>query len=128
VAATTRTGRVGMASVWLTTGVVSASTESQLALKLAAHGAGASQWMIMHQGAPVSFTEVSSGSYTACVVPLPRQVSGPSGVAYMQRHGDKLAAFCQPVTVATDPGRQELSIAVFVPGFIPDGAGPIGRH
>jgi hypothetical protein len=117
-----------MAVARLASGEIIAGTESQLVLQLAAHGVGASQWMLIHQGAPVSFTSVAPGAYTACVVPLPRQVSGAAGLSYLQRHADKLRAFCRQVTVAADPEQQAVSIPVVIPAYIPDGSGSSGKR
>ncbi len=123
VTAAPRAGTLGMASAWLASGVIAAATESALALQMAAQGAGTSQWVVIRRGAPAAFNDLSPGAYTACVVPLPSQVSGFGALGYMERHGDKLPAFCQQVTVAPSPPQQTAAVAVDIPPYISDGQG-----
>jgi protocatechuate 3,4-dioxygenase beta subunit len=116
--------QLGIASVWLASGgSVSATTASQLQLQIAAAGPGASQWVIVRAGEPARFSEVTPGPYTACVVPFPSEVKGMGAMGYAERHGDKLPAFCQAVTVAPSPDVQSASVGVEIPPFVPDTPG-----
>jgi protocatechuate 3,4-dioxygenase beta subunit len=115
---------LGIASVWLASGTgVSAATASQLQLQLAAAGPGASQWVIVRAGEPARFSEVAPGSYTACVVPFPSEVQGMAAMGYTERHGDKLPAYCQAVTVAASPDVQSVNVSVEISPYVPDTPG-----
>jgi hypothetical protein len=120
VTAQPRAGQLGIASAWLASGTITASTESQLRLALAAAGAGSSQWVIIRHGEPAKFTEIVPGAYSACVVPLPTQVQGASAMSYSEAHGDTLPAFCMPVKVMPSPDEQTASVPVDVPPYVPD--------
>ena len=96
--------KVGVAVSWLATGTITARTASELQLKIAGAGAGASQLAIIRRGEPASFTEVAPGAYSACVVPYPAEVQGMAAMGYMDRHGDKLPAYCVPAQIASSPG------------------------
>jgi hypothetical protein len=113
-------GMLGVASVWLVTGQVTAATAQELSLKMAAAGPGASQWVIIRQGEPAEFTEVAPGSYSACVVPFPVEVKGMGTMGYAERHGDKLQAYCKVAAVQAAPDKQGVSVPVEIPPFIPD--------
>jgi len=114
-------GTLGVANVWLATGTISASTATELGLKMASLGPSSSQWVIIRQGEPAQFSDVVPGAYSACVVPFPTEVQGMGAMGYAERHGDKLSAFCKPVTVAPTPATQSASVPVDIPPFIPDG-------
>ena len=120
VVVTPRSGTLGVASVWVTSGTVVARTATDLSVRMASSGAGASQWVIIRAGEPAAFTELSPGTYSACVVPFPEQVQGASAMGYVSRHGDSLPAICQPVTVAAAPATQTTTVAVDLPPFVPD--------
>jgi len=120
VAAVAKTGKLGVGSVWMSSGVFAAKTANDLSVRMAAAGPGASQWIIIRAGEPAKFAEVTPGSYTACVVPFPAEVQGMASMGYVERHGDKLPAFCQAVTVAASPTEQTVTIPVELPPFIPD--------
>jgi uncharacterized GH25 family protein len=115
-----KSGVAGVGSVWLVTGTMTASTASELSLKMAAAGPGASQWVIVRQGEPAVFTEVAPGTYSACVVPFPAEVKGMGAMGYAERHGDKLPAVCKPVIVQASPDKQGVSVPVEIPPYIPD--------
>lgn len=123
VTATPHSGTLGVASAWMATGVIAARTANDLNLKMAAAGQGASQWVIIRQGEPAKFAEVSPGGYTACVVPFPVEVQGMAAMGYVERHSDKLPAFCQQVTVGAAPAIQSVNVGVDIPAYIPDGTG-----
>jgi len=111
-------GQLGVANVWLTSGVLSAATAAELSLRMAAMGPGASQWVIVRNGEPARFADVASGSYTACVVPFPAEVRGMQAMGYAERHGDELRAFCKPVSVGAAPAAQSAEILVEIPAKI----------
>src|SRR3569623_2102599 len=128
VVAAPRAGKLGVAVAWLATGTITAHTASELQLMIAGAGAGASQLAIVRHGEPASFTEVMPGTYSACVVPYPAEVQGMAAMGYMDRHGDKLAAFCMPATIAASPDHQTVTIPVDIPPYIPDGQGSGSAH
>ncbi len=113
-------GKLGVANVYVASGAITAKTASELALKMAAAGPGASQWVIVRNGEPARFGEVAAGAYSVCVVPFPSEVRGMGAMGYAERHGDTLAAFCKPVTVAPAPDAQTAQIPVELPPFIQD--------
>jgi protocatechuate 3,4-dioxygenase beta subunit len=121
--AITARGGVGAASAWLASGAITASTASELSLKLAAAGPGASQRVPVRAGEPAQFTSVAPAAYTACVTPFPLEVPARAAPAYFDRHGDLLPTFCKAITVAASPDTQTAEIAVELPPFIPDGPG-----
>ena len=126
VIALPRSGSLGVASVWVASGSIVAHTATDLSVRMAASGAGASHWLIAQSGQPATFAEMMPGSYTACVVPFPSQVQGMSVMSYVERHGDSLPAFCQAVVIATTPDTQTATVPVDVPAYIPDGGSGSG--
>jgi uncharacterized GH25 family protein len=120
VSAQPKAGQLGIASAWLATGVLAASTESQLRLIMAGAGSGASQWVIIRKGEPAKFTEITAGVYTACVVPFPSEVQGMSAMSYAEAHGDTLPAFCQQVQINASPDEQSVTVPVEIPAYLPD--------
>jgi hypothetical protein len=123
VAITART-TLGLASAWLVSGQLTARTASELSLRLAAVGTGASQRVVSRGGQPAQFTEVAAGPYTVCVTPYPVEVTGPTAITYANAHGDALPVYCQPANVAATPDQQSASISVEIPPFIPDPPAP----
>jgi uncharacterized GH25 family protein len=116
-------GHAGAASAWLASGAVTARTLSELLLKMAAAGPGASWRLGVANGEPAHFTEVTPGPYSTCFTPLPLEVRGAAAFGYMSRHGDTLATFCQAITVAPSPDAQTATIPVAIPPFIDDSSG-----
>ncbi|MDX2092767.1 MAG: carboxypeptidase-like regulatory domain-containing protein [Kofleriaceae bacterium] len=120
-------GQLGVANVWLTSGEIAPATAAELALRMAALGPGASQWVIIRNGEPARFAEVATGRYTACVVPFPSEVKGMAAMGYAERHGDELHAFCKQLTVSAAPATQSAEVPVEIPAKIeeppPPGAG-----
>ncbi|MDB4955442.1 MAG: hypothetical protein JWO36_3011, partial [Myxococcales bacterium] len=115
-----KAGKLGVASVWVASGNVSARTATDLSLRMAAAGQGSSQWVIIRAGEPARVNELTPGNYSACVVPFPAEVQGMGAMGYVERHGDKLPAFCAPVVVAAAPETQTVQVPVELPPFIPD--------
>ena len=68
------------------------------------------------------------GTYSACVVPFPAEVRGMAAMGYVERHGDKLPAFCQGVTVNAAPATQQAQVPVEIPPYIPDQTGSGSGH
>ncbi len=118
-----KAGKLGVAVSWLVSGTITARTASELQLKVAAAGAGASQLTIIRGGEPAKLTEVAPGTYSACVVPYPIEVQGMGAMGYMERHGDKLPAFCAAATINGAPDHQTITVPVEIPPYIPDGPG-----
>ncbi len=116
-------GPAGAASAWLASGAITAKTLSELLLKMAAAGPGASVRLGVANGEPAHFTDLVPGPYSACITPLPLEVRGPAAFGYMTSHGDTLATFCQAITVAPSPDAQTATVAVEIPPFIPNGSG-----
>jgi len=123
---TAKNGAVGVAQVTLSSGTITAKTYSELSLKLAASGPGASQFVIVRNGEPARLADVVPGAYSLCVVPYPAEVHGFAAMGYAERHGDSLLAFCKSITVAASPATQSATIAVELPPFIPDDSPPGG--
>ncbi|MDQ3370973.1 MAG: carboxypeptidase-like regulatory domain-containing protein, partial [Myxococcota bacterium] len=121
VTAVASNGKVGVASVYLASGVITARSMNELGLKMAAAGPGASQWVIVRRGEPARFADVAPGTYSACVVPYPAEVQGMAAMGYAERHGDAMPAFCKQLTVAASPTAQTASVPVELPPFIADG-------
>ncbi|MBA3461623.1 MAG: carboxypeptidase regulatory-like domain-containing protein, partial [Deltaproteobacteria bacterium] len=115
-----KAGELGVASVWLTTGVIAVKTSAELGLKMAAAGPGASQWIIIRSGEPAVFKEVAPGQYSACVAPFPAEVKGMAAMGYGERHGDKLPAYCKSINVGSAPSAQSSDVPVELPPFIAD--------
>jgi uncharacterized GH25 family protein len=115
-----RQGKVGVANVYIANSSITAKTQSELSLKMAAAGPGASQWVIVRNGEPARFAEVAAGTYSACAVPYPAEVKGMAAMGYAERHGDSLLAFCKPLTVGAAPDAQAATMPVDLPPFIPD--------
>ncbi len=120
VVAAPRSGALGVASVWVASGTIVAHTATDLSVRIAAAGAGASHWVIAQAGQGATFADITPGAYTVCVVPFPAQVQGMSLMSYVERHGDSLPAFCQPLVVASTPDTQTATVPVDVPPYIPD--------
>jgi uncharacterized GH25 family protein len=118
--ATASNGTLGMASAWLASGTLNAATASALSLQLAALGQSLSQWVIIRQGAPATFSTVVPGTYSACVVPFPSEISGRGAMSYVEKHGNGLPAYCVAVIVQPTPDTQTVTIPVQIPPFIPD--------
>lgn len=116
-------GKLGVASAWLASGVITAQTATDLSLRMAAAGQGSSQWVIIRAGEPAAFTEITPGTYSACVVPFPTEVQGMAAMGYVERHGDTLPAFCQPINVAPTPATQTANVPVEIPPYVADGSG-----
>ena len=123
VTAAPRNGTLGVASAWVATGAIVAKTANDLNLRMAAAGAGSSQWVIIRRGEPAKFSELAPGSYSACVVAFPVEVQGMAAMQYIEKHSDSLPAFCQPVTVAATPAEQMVTVPVDLPPFVGDGSG-----
>ncbi|HTR53392.1 MAG TPA: carboxypeptidase regulatory-like domain-containing protein [Kofleriaceae bacterium] len=100
---------------YLSSSTIAATSYSQLQLAIASAGAGTTQVATQRGTTPASFTDVSPGAYTGCMVPLPPDLRGATVISYMQQHAKSLAAFCQAVTVATTPATQTVTIPVTVP-------------
>ena len=117
---TAANGVLGVASVWLANGTITAATEHDLSLKIAAAGAGHSQWQILGHGGNAEFDSVSPGTYSACAVVFPSELHGGQAMQYGDRHASALPAFCAPVTVAADATTVNVPLAVVIPALIAD--------
>ena len=124
VTARATNGAFGVGNAWLASGAIVARTATDLSLRMAAAGPGASQWIIIRNGEPAVFKEIVPGAYTACVVPFPAEVKGRAAMGYMERHGDKLPAFCKQLTIAAAPTAQNAEVVVELPPFVPDAPPP----
>lgn len=115
-----KSGKLGVASAILISGVISARTANELQLRTAGAGQSAMQWVIIRAGEPAKFAEIMPGLYSACVVPFPSEVQGMAAMGYVDRHGDSLPAFCQQVRVNAQPETQTATVSVDIPPFVPD--------
>lgn len=107
----------GIVVAYLISGTIAATTQQGVSLAMAGAGAGTSKVAIARPASPAELELVAPGAYTACVVALPIDVTGQAQ-QYMDAHGAKLAAVCQPATVAASPTTQAISIPVVVPDII----------
>ena len=112
--------RVVVASMSIVSGVIAATSARDLQLRLAAAGPGASQWAVLVDGGSTTFTGLVPGTYSACVVPFPDEVQGMAAMAYRDRHGDTLPAYCKQVAVAGQPAEQRVDVPVELPPYLPD--------
>jgi large repetitive protein len=119
-----KAGELGVANVYLASGTVSATTANELGLKMAAAGAGASQWVIVRRGEPARFVDVVPGNYSMCSVPYPAEVKGMAAMTYAERHGDTLLAFCKPVSIRQSPETQSGTLPVELPPYAGDAPPP----
>lgn len=132
VRATAKNGVVGAGSVMMVSGVVAAATSRELSYRMAAAGAGSSQWKIMTDGGQLTFPDVVPGLYSICVVVLPSEIRGFRAMEYSEKYGDQLACVCKQVTVAAAPSSQSVDIGVVIPARLDGGdtgsggAGPRG--
>lgn len=115
-----KAGELGVAQAYLATGNVSASTGNELALKMAAAGPGASQWVIVRRGEPARFVDVVPGNYSMCAIPYPAEVRGMAAITYGERHGDTLLAFCKPVSIRPSPDTQSGTLLVELSPYVGD--------
>lgn len=118
-----RNAKVGVAQTWLASVPVTAHTLNELSLELAAAGPSASQLVIVRNGEPARFADISAGAYTVCAVPYPAEVKGMAAMGYAERHADSMLAFCKPLTVAQSPASQAAQVEVDLPPFVPDSTG-----
>jgi len=123
-----KTGKLGVASVFLSSGVIVAHTANDVGIKMAASGAGSGQWIIIRNGEPAKFTEVVPGNYSACVMPFPAEVQGMAAMGYVDRHSDALPAFCQQIRVNPSPAVQSASVPIEIPPLEPDETGSGSGH
>ena len=119
----TKAGKLGVASVFVASGVVVARTATDLGLKMAASGPSSSQWVIIRNGEAAKFNEVVPGNYSACVIPFPAEVQGMAAMGYGERHSDSLPAFCQQVKIGPAPDAQSTTVTVELPPFVADETG-----
>jgi len=126
VTAVAKSGKVGVANAFITTGVVAARTQTDLGLKMAASGPSSSQWVIIRNGEPAKFNEVIPGAYSVCIVPFPAEVQGMAAMGYADRHSDSLPAYCQQVRVQPQPATQNANVSVELPAFEADQSGSGG--
>ncbi|HEY5923637.1 MAG TPA: carboxypeptidase-like regulatory domain-containing protein [Kofleriaceae bacterium] len=123
VNAVAKTGKLGVASAFLLSGVIIAKTANDLGVRGASSGPGSMQFVIIRSGESAKFSEVVPGIYSACVVPFPTEVQGMAAMGYIDRHGDALPAFCQRVNVGPQPETQTTTVQVEIPPFEPDDPG-----
>lgn len=113
-------GKIGAVSAWLASGVMAAKNGRDLQLKMAAQGAGSSQWNIVPMGGQTTFTELTPGTYSACLVPFPAEVAPMAGMEYAMKYSDVMAVYCKTVNVAASPAEQSVSVPVEIPVLIKD--------
>jgi uncharacterized GH25 family protein len=123
VTVTAKTGKVGVANAFITSGVVAARTATDLGLKMAASGPASSQWVIIRNGEPATFKEIAPGGYSVCIIPFPTEVKGMAAMGYADRHSDSLPAYCQQVKVQPSPASQTANVSVEIPAFEADPSG-----
>jgi hypothetical protein len=112
------TGITGMG--WIASGAVAAANGKDLQLKLAQQGDGFSDANVFLPGQPATFRELSAGSYTVCLLPMPAGLQQQQIFNYAMQHMDEIPAFCKAVTVAAQPTEQAMTVDVVLPPLIPD--------
>jgi protocatechuate 3,4-dioxygenase beta subunit len=125
VTAVPASGALGIASIYLVNGAITAANANDLQHKLAGSGAGMSARSRQVGGGAATFDNMSPGPYTACIAPLPIEVRG-NALCYATDRADTLPVFCQPVTVAAGPDTQAMQVPVVVPAYTPDPNCPTG--
>jgi hypothetical protein len=64
-----------------------------------------------------TFEKLTPGAYTVCTLPVTGNIADPKIQGELQEQADKLAVYCQPVTVAASPSAQRF--VDVVPGMTP---------
>jgi hypothetical protein len=52
------------------------------------------------------------GPYSACIIPITGDMNDPKFAQRLQENVESLGVHCRPVTVATTPTEQQVTIAV----------------
>ena len=111
------------AFTWVTgtQGSVVARNGRELTAKVGAMSEGTGfQGMSIRGFKDATFEGVVAGQYTLCAVPYPKEVKGEvDTISYMERMGEELKVFCEPLTVEEGNNNQVASLTVDVPDFVP---------
>lgn len=111
------------AFVWVTgtQGSVVAQNGRELTANVGAMSEGTGfQGMSIGGFKDATFEGVVAGQYTLCAVPYPRGLRGEGDtINYMERMGEELKVFCEPLTVEAGINNQIASLTVDVPDFVP---------
>jgi protocatechuate 3,4-dioxygenase beta subunit len=119
-----KSGTLEFAQVYSLQGEVTATTARELMMQTANGAGGFSSFGASIAGNPAVIRDLSAGDYTVCAVPYPSEVdSMPEMLDYMERAGDDLPIYCRRTAVAEQPDRQQLTIDVEIPAFVPAGGG-----
>jgi uncharacterized GH25 family protein len=82
-----------------------------------------SAFALSFAGAPASIAGLNPGEYTVCATTLPNELGGASEMQeYYDRTSAELAVQCRQIRVAPEPERQELTLAIVVPPYVPAAA------
>jgi protocatechuate 3,4-dioxygenase beta subunit len=103
---------VHTAQVLLATGTLPSGSADQLGEAVAARGPGSTHIGFIFKDQPARLENVQPGSYSACAVPIPGDISSMADTVKLRDKGDKLISVCQPVTVTDSPLEQTVAIAV----------------
>jgi protocatechuate 3,4-dioxygenase beta subunit len=115
-----KSGEVSFAGIFTVQTEVTATNAKELQIQTANRDGGFSSLGMSINGRPALVENLSPGDYTVCAAPYPTEVQGMQPTLdYMEREGDSMPIFCAKTTVAAEPARQEVTIPVQVPEFVP---------
>ena len=110
----------GFGRVYAVLGKLDARTARELELAVAAAPSEVALQGFAIRENPAKLRGMKAGDYTVCGVVFPTELSGMGDtMAYIEREGDNLPAFCKSVAV-TDSTEQATTIEVVIPDYVPD--------
>jgi uncharacterized GH25 family protein len=112
--------KLDAAQVFLARGQVTATTAKQLNEMF---GSGGMQGMKFWfgDGKPMpTFDQIVAGDYTACGVPITGNMMDPTFAQRLQDNVDILRVYCKPLTVASSPQKQAVSLELPAMTPLPD--------
>jgi hypothetical protein len=115
-----KSGELNFSQIFTVQTEVTATNAKELQIQTANRDGGFSSIGMSINGGPALVENLSPGDYTVCAAPYPTEVQGMQPTLdYMEREGDSMPIFCAKTTVAAEPARQEVTIPVQVPEFVP---------
>jgi hypothetical protein len=125
----TRDGRKArFAQIIVAAGTLRPGTARELEYQLAGLGPVYSSLALYLGESPSRFEDIEPGAYSVCAIPVPDEVQGRTAIlAYLEREGDALPAFCQAMRLEPTPDRRWLSLPVDIPAYVPPPEEPAGE-
>lgn len=84
-------------------------------------GSGTAKMSFSFGGKPASFTKITPGNYSVCVIPITGDMNDPTFAQKLQRNADKLAVHCRKAAVAESPDEQTFTATVPAMAPLPEG-------